>query len=713
MTDPQDQFIPPKPNRRSVTLLAFLTAGFLGVSAVPLRAQSFFTSPTATFLTPSWRNTAGTEFSHWDVFYSAFGDPTVPGDGLNYPDFAAPNGSGNFASATGALVPANANPSDPFAFWHVDNPTLRQTLTNSAFIIGAGTAGNIYSFAEATGYELADTTPYTAGTVMMQWQTDGQLMDFSTLRLVANGTEYAPTNFITEYRSSGSSFGGITNRTGAQWDLTGLGITDYTIKFESSGSSNSFQELRLDTAPTYVEAVPSARTRTAATGLWSAAASWSPAAAPVTGGNIAITSGTSLTVDGGVREIGELKLSAPGGFTFGASGGGVLKINSGITATPATATNYTFNTPVQLGSYNLDALNAATTIDFNSPVSGSTGVYVSGGGRMRFNTNNTFTGSLTLDGATIEMAGSNAYTGATTIFAGSLVLKTNAPAGSAGALGNSSGAVNVGGGGAPDDPGAALIIDGAFTVARNITLAAGGDPKKLGGRNTGAGAAYSGNLALNSAASEVRLDAEGAGDRVTFSGAITGGAASPGLSKTGAGRVIFTGAAKTYLNDTTVKSGVLQFAAGSGYNGAGAVIVESGATLLVHGSLSGVGGLLLTGGTLGGNGVINRPVSLDDGDTLAPGASVGTITTGAETWGGRRTSGPRIAKCDGSRRYELGPGEYLRSALDRGGQCGSLYPFPQHPRERYAGIAGRLQRGCALCLEIRRQHRGQCRHLGL
>jgi hypothetical protein len=437
-------------------LIPLLAAGWM-LACGEGRAQLFFTTPTPRFLTPSWRGTAGTEFSHWDVFYSPYADPLVAGSGVNFPDIAAPNGTGDFASALGWTPPANANPSDPFAYWHAANPTLRQVGTESAFIIGAGASGNIYSFAAATAYELADTTPFTAGTVMLQWQTDGQLFDFSTLKLVAGGVEYTPTNFVTEYRSSSSSFGGITNRAAAQWNLTGLGITSYTIEITAAGSSHSLQELRLDTAPTYLEAVPSPRTRLAATGLWSDAASWSPAVMPSTGGNVSITGGSSLTVDGGVREIGELKLSAPGTFTLGGSGGGVLKLNTGITATPATDTTYVFDTPVTFGAYNLHDLNEHTTVVFNQPISGSVGV----------------------------------------------------------------------------------LLTGAGTTVLN-------------------------------------------------------GAHSP----------------------------------------ASAIGVDPDATLLVHGSLSGSGALNLFSGTLGGSGTISRPFTLDGGDTLSPGASVGTLTTAAQTWAG-------------------------------------------------------------------------------
>ena len=56
-----------------------------------------------------------------------------------------------------------------------------------------------------------------------------------------------------------------------------------------------------------------------------------------------------LTVDGGTRTVGELKLTAPGAFTIGASSG-VLKINTGITAKPSTAATYVIDAPITMGT---------------------------------------------------------------------------------------------------------------------------------------------------------------------------------------------------------------------------------------------------------------------------------------------------------------------------------------------------------------------------
>lgn len=565
-------------------------------------SQSFFTTP-ARYLTPGWRGSAGTEFSRWDIFYS-------PYNGINYPDMDAPNGIGQLASEAGFTPPSNSSPGDPYAFWHLQNPTLSQNGTDTAFIIAPGASGNIYSFADATAYQIADATPYTLGSVVVQFQDDGQLMDLSSIKLAANGNEYAPTNFITEYKASGSSFGGFTNRSAAQWNLTGLNLTSYTITFKATDTSNSLQELLLDSTPTYAEAVPSARSWNVGGGNWNVGGNWSPASLPPTGGNINIANAGSLTIDGGTRTIGELKISAPGSFTIGASGG-ILKMNTGITATPASAATYTIGAPISMGSYNLINLNANTTLLVNQPISGATGMYVFGEGVMRLNANNSFTAGLSLDGPRLEIAGTNSYTGSTTVFAGALVAKGNAPSGSAGALGNATTPVTLGSGGDFSTPEAALLIEGAFTIARNVTLTAGADAKKLGGLNTGVGAVFSGNVIFNSTASGVQLEAQNATDKVTFTGAITGGTGAGTLTKTGLGRVILGGGTpKSYANPTTVSAGTLEIAAGTTVSGN--VTVAAGATLSGEGTINGSlnvnadGLVLLSSGTFTVNGgVVN------------------------------------------------------------------------------------------------------------
>ena len=104
----------------------------------------------------------------------------------------------------------------------------------------------------------------------------------------------------------------------------------------------------------------------------------------------------------------------------------------------------------------------------------------------------------------------------------------------------------------------------------------------------------------------------GGGQTLTLSGALTN---TGTLSKTGAGTLALTGA-NTYTGATTVNAGTLQVnnATGSG-TGTGAVSVNSG-------------------GTLGGTGAITGAVTVNSGGTLSPGASVGTLTSGGQTWNG-------------------------------------------------------------------------------
>jgi hypothetical protein len=91
-----------------------------------------------------------------------------------------------------------------------------------------------------------------------------------------------------------------------------------------------------------------------------------------------------------------------------------------------------------------------------------------------------------------------------------------------------------------------------------------------------------------------------------------------GLTKTGAGTLILTGAG--YSGQTT----------GNTYTGA--TTVNAG-TLLVnntHGSGTGSGNVTVNaGGQLGGTGAISGAVSIANGGTLAPGTSIGTLRTGS------------------------------------------------------------------------------------
>ena len=104
---------------------------------------------------------------------------------------------------------------------------------------------------------------------------------------------------------------------------------------------------------------------------------------------------------------------------------------------------------------------------------------------------------------------------------------------------------------------------------------------------------------------------------------LVGGLSNGGLTKEGTGTLTLTGA-NTYTGGTTVNAG----------------------TLLVNspGSLAAGSTVTVAGGTLGGTGAITGAVNVLTGGTLAPGASVGTLTLG----GALTLAGNALFEIDGT-----------------------------------------------------------------
>jgi autotransporter-associated beta strand protein len=590
-----------------------------------VRAGYLYPSPQGQgFIVPTF----ATEYSEWDVFYSP--------NGANYPDFAAPFGIKQSASAAGFTPPADSSPTNPQAYWNVNNPTLTQTNTAAnAFIIGPGVSGNIYSFKEATSFVLNDTVSQALGTVVFQFQTEGTLVDFSSIKLVYNTVngqqEISAKEYVREYSGSGSSFGGAGNRVALQWDLTGLGITSYQILFHAEGSSMSFQQAVLDTASTYGSVVPESRSwNKAGTGNWSTGSNWLQGSTSVANGNVKfVNSGNATITLDGSRVQGEVIFDTPSNVTINPSAGSTLTSNTGITTTEAATGLYTINSQFALGAPDFFDIRAGE-VRMAGVVSGAYGFTKTGDGILSLLGNNTFTGPIAVEAGTLRLAGTNNYTGATSLLAGKIIVAANAPNGAAGALGNASSVVSVGdvsGNFAPLPP-AELFVDGNFTVGRSVLLASGTDVKRLGAINASGGAVFSGTIDMN-AANNVFLTAQSSTDRLTFSGPMTNGGTALNITIDGQGTVVYSGANKSYNSATVVNSGTLVIANGTQYTGDGGWSVSAGAKMVVNGVLSGIGALTLNGGTLAGSGTVNKTLSLENGDHIAPGDTVGTITLGA------------------------------------------------------------------------------------
>ena len=95
------------------------------------------------------------------------------------------------------------------------------------------------------------------------------------------------------------------------------------------------------------------------------------------------------------------------------------------------------------------------------------------------------------------------------------------------------------------------------------------------------------------------------------------------LTKTGSGRLIFSGAA-TYTGDTVINGGTLALGSSGSIATSPNISVAAGATFDVA-AVSG-GFSLASGQTLKGDGTVNGNVTVGSGATLAPGASIGTLT---------------------------------------------------------------------------------------
>ncbi len=122
--------------------------------------------------------------------------------------------------------------------------------------------------------------------------------------------------------------------------------------------------------------------------------------------------------------------------------------------------------------------------------------------------------------------------------------------------------------------------------------------------DTGGTSTWTGPITLADAGPSNRFSANANG-RLILGGQITG---SGGFEKVDEGTVDIQNAANDWSGETKVSAG----------------------TLLVSGTLAG-SVVNVTGGTLGGSGMISRPVNVTVG-TLAPGASIGTLSTADVTF---------------------------------------------------------------------------------
>ena len=183
-----------------------------------------------------------------------------------------------------------------------------------------------------------------------------------------------------------------------------------------------------------------------------------------------------LSLSGGITSNYNVTISTGVALTANQtwSGTGTLTVSTSLTAN---ATGATIATPIALGAAQTWTAATGDVLTVSGNISGGYGLTVNGAG-------------------TLTLTGCNTYTGTTTILAGTLLVGNAAPSGAAGALGTATLAVILG-----DTSGSAnasLLINGAYTVGRLITVQAGSTGTlTIGSTSTTASAVFSGNISLN------------------------------------------------------------------------------------------------------------------------------------------------------------------------------------------------------------------------
>ena len=336
------------------------------------------------------------------------------------------------------------------------------------------------------------------------------------------------------------------------------------------------------------------------------------------------TYGGATAVNGGLLVFSNTAAKATGAVTAGASGS--IGLGVGATSGDFSEANVQtlFNTGNLLVNTSNITLNAASSLALDTTAGNFTQSSALTAARAL----------IKLGANTLTLNGSNTYTGATTISAGTLQIS------SAGRLGGGSYSGNITNNGAfiysgtnsqtlsgvisgtgalsQNNASSTLTLSGNNTFTGGITLSAGtlqvGDANALGTNgtitfsggtmsfsSTGSGADY--GTRIKNSASAMVFDTNG--QSVTF-GAIDNSNAN-GLTKNGSGTLTLSGA-NTYTGATTVNAG----------------------TLSVVGSVASSAIAVNNGGALSGNGTTGA-ITIASGGSINPGSGVGTINTGGVT----------------------------------------------------------------------------------
>ncbi|MGQ3050358.1 MAG: DUF4347 domain-containing protein [Roseateles sp.] len=416
------------------------------------------------------------------------------------------------------------------------------------------------------------------------------------------------------------------------------------------------------------------------TNTYTGATTLSAGGITVTGGSavddssaVTVASGATLTLAGGGETVGSLAgagnvslaytLTSGGdntsttfsGVIASSNTSGIVKTGSG-TLTLSGSNTYTGSTTVSAGTLSVasDANLGAGIVTLNGGTLGVTGATnidnainlvtgstIDAGAALTLSGNVGGAGNLTKSGAsTLTLSGTNSYAGTTTVSAGTLSVGSDSNLGS-GTVTLASGTTLAVTGATTVDNALALAGNATVSTSANATLSGivsgpgnltktGASTLTLSGGNT-----YSGATVVSAGTLSVASDGNlGSGALTLAAGttlALTGATTVDNAIALSGNATVSTSANATLSGNISGAGGLTKAGASSltlsGSNTfSGATNVAAG-TLLVNGALASTSAVTVaSGATLGGSGSISGNTTVNNGGTLAPGNSPGTLT---------------------------------------------------------------------------------------
>ncbi len=566
--------------------------------------------------------------------------------------------------AVGYILYRSTSPNGPYNF----PGNFVQTVTTGNYTDGGLNSNTLYSYMVVamnaggiSGNSAIVSTPPAAPAGLNVYSGNGQIT------LVWPPSPGATSYTIKRGGSSGAETT-LATTTNTTYTDTGLinGVTYYYVVTATGTGGGSINSPEAATAPfSGTPAVYWIDALTTAAQGWNVNSNWSngtafpnavQAAAVV---NAPIAAAQTVSLNQPVT-VGALSLGASGGAFTIAGGGGSLTLDN----TPgqpsllelAASKGDVISAPMTLNGTLVVSNASASALTLAGAITGAHGLLIAGPGTVTLAGTNSYTGPTTVGAATLQL--NSAAAASTTTIAltgGSTLYENNVAFGNV--LNNSGTNTWTAYGSTTYYPGAMLTGSGQLNL--NITGAGvfspGGDWSQFAGTiawpagngagcrlygstgsanaswnlGTGTGSLYNRNggvtvslgaltggpgTALTGASSATAATTYAIGAlnlNSTFSGRVGDGQGATTLLKTGTGTLTLTGTNNNYTGGTTINAGTLLVNNNSG-SGAGS------GTLLVASS-----------GTLGGTGIITGVVSVNAGGTLAPGtgpAAPGSLT---------------------------------------------------------------------------------------